>query len=62
MFELLPLSGPSEEPRADVEELTLLVPSSQVVALSEAAAQRGVSVGQLLRRLCSDFLLAEPRT
>lgn len=62
MFELLPLCGPSVEPHSDIEELTLLVPKWQVEALSKAAAQHGVSVGQLLRRLCNEFLLAEPRT
>jgi hypothetical protein len=42
-------------PSDDVVELPLLLPEWQVVALEEAARKRGMTVGQLVRRLFADL-------
>ena len=39
----------------DVIELPILLPEWQVVALEEAARDRGMTIGQLIRRLFSDL-------
>jgi hypothetical protein len=39
----------------EVIELPLLLPEWQVAALEEAAQKRGMTVGQLLRRLFADL-------
>ena len=39
----------------DVVELQLLLPEWQVFALEEAARNRGMTVGQLVRRLFADL-------
>jgi len=40
----------------DVVELPLLLPEWQVIALESVANERGMTIGQLLRRLISDML------
>ena len=40
----------------DLLELALLLPRWQVLALEELAKSRGVSIGQMLRRLISELL------
>ena len=42
-------------PSDDVVELPLLLPEWQVFALEEAARKRGMTVGQLVRRLFADL-------
>lgn len=42
-------------PSDDVVELPLLLPEWQVFALEEAARNRGMTVGQLVRRLFADL-------
>jgi len=42
-------------PSDDVVELPLLLPEWQVFALEEAARDRGMTVGQLVRRLFADL-------
>jgi hypothetical protein len=42
-------------PSDDVVELPLLLPEWQVFALEEAARTRGMTVGQLVRRLFADL-------
>jgi hypothetical protein len=42
-------------PSDDVVELPLLLPEWQVYALEEAARSRGMTVGQLVRRLFADL-------
>lgn len=49
--ELTPVGMYSDE----VIELPLLLPEWQVAALEEAAQKRGMTVGQLLRRLFADL-------
>jgi hypothetical protein len=44
-------------PAGDVVELMLLLPSNQFAALEVVAGRLNLSVGQLLRRTLSDFLL-----
>lgn len=39
----------------DVIEMPLLLPEWQVVALEEAARDRGMTIGQLVRRLFADL-------
>jgi hypothetical protein len=41
---------------ADVVELEVLVPARLAVALESAASRRGLSMGQMMRRLVQDFL------
>jgi hypothetical protein len=40
----------------EVSELPLLLPAGDVLALEQEARRRGLTVGQLLRRLVRDFL------
>jgi hypothetical protein len=42
-------------PSDDVVELPLLLPEWQVLALEEAARDRNMTVGQLVRRLFADL-------
>ena len=44
---------------AEVAELSLLLPRWQAIALQEEASERGLSIGQLLRRLISQALPRE---
>lgn len=53
-------AGYSAGSNFDVIELPILLPEWQVNALEAAAAQRGMTIGQLLRRLFSD-LFADQR-
>jgi hypothetical protein len=46
--------GPLSE--TDFTELSLLLPSWQLLALDELAQRQGMSVGQLLRRLIGNML------
>jgi hypothetical protein len=39
----------------DVIELPILLPEWQVVALEEAARDRGMTIGQLIRKLFADL-------
>lgn len=40
----------------DVVEVPLLLPSWQVVALADAAQNRGLTAGEMVRTLLSDFI------
>jgi hypothetical protein len=40
---------------ADLVEMTLLLPQEQVATLEEAAHDRGLTIGQMIRRLVRDF-------
>ena len=40
---------------ADVVELSLLLPSWQMTALTNAAQDQGLTAGQMVRRLISEF-------
>ena len=46
-------------PAEDVEELTLLLPGWQVMALAEAAETEGITVAQFMRRLVNQALALE---
>jgi hypothetical protein len=46
--------GPEGPP--DVAEISLLVPGWQLAALEDAARARGLTSGQLVRRLLRDFI------
>ena len=46
----------------DVVELTLLLPGMQAAALEAAAFHRGLTAGELVRRLVRDFLRAQNTT
>ena len=48
-------SGPRLSSDSDVVELPLLLPRWQVDALEEAANQRGMTTGQMIRRVISDL-------
>jgi len=53
-------AGRESPPRdGEVIELALLLPSGQVTALERAARCRGLTLGQIVRRLIRDFL-AQP--
>jgi hypothetical protein len=41
---------------AEMAELLVLLPAAEAGALERAAKQRGLTAGQLLRRLIRDFL------
>ncbi len=43
-------------PEAEVVELALLLPAGHLAALEEAACRRGLTPGQVLRRLICEFL------
>lgn len=43
------------EPENEIVELPILLPEWQVTALEQAAQQRGMTIGQLLRRLFADL-------
>ena len=46
----------------EVVELPLLLPRWQAAALEDAAQTRGMTTGQMLRRLIGDTLAAKPAT
>lgn len=46
---------------SDVVELPILLPDWQVTALERAAQERGMTVGQLLRRLFADLFPPAPQ-
>lgn len=48
-------SGPRLSSDSDVVELPLLLPRWQVDALEEAANERGMTTGQMIRRVISDL-------
>ena len=48
-----PLGAPTQ---ADVIELSLLLPGCQLEALENAARDRGLTIGQMIRRLIGAFL------
>jgi hypothetical protein len=50
------LSGDCTDRDAEVVELRLLLPTRQAAALEAAAHQRGLTVGQMIRRLLRDSL------
>ena len=41
---------------AEIVELALLLPAWQAQALANAASQRGMTAGQMLRRVISDIV------
>ncbi len=43
---------------ADIVELELLLSTRMAVALESAASRRGLSMGQIMRRVVRDFLTA----
>jgi hypothetical protein len=51
-----PWSDPSAAGSREVTEILLCLPVFQAGALEEAARQRGLTTGQILRRLIRDFL------
>ncbi len=53
---LFDLDGGPAGAGSAVEELTLLLPAGQAVALEAAAHAAGLTTGQLVRRLLSEFL------
>ncbi len=59
------LCGPSEPETSsafeDVVELSLLLPAMQASELEETAFQRGVTAGEMVRRLVHDFLAAQKK-
>ena len=44
----------------EVEELSLLIPSWQIMALAQVAESEGLTVGQYVRRLLNSSLSARP--
>jgi hypothetical protein len=52
----------SEAPRMDQEvvELPLLLPRWQAMELEAAASRRGMTTGQMLRRVIGEMLAAQP--
>lgn len=44
----------------DVVELPILLPEWQVIALERAAHERGMTIGQLIRRLFADLFPPAP--
>ncbi len=60
LADLSPLSGvPGPGGPADVAEISVLVPGWQLAALDNAARLRGLTSGQLVRRLVRDFVTRE---
>ncbi len=53
---------PAEPARSDHEvvELQLLLPRWQAAALEEAARSRGMTTGQMLRRVITDLFVDDP--
>jgi hypothetical protein len=53
---------PGDFSRSDQEvvELHLLLPRSQAQAIEEAARARGMTTGQILRRVIADLFVPEP--
>ena len=58
-----PMSPPSPgfDPENEIVELPILLPEWQVTALELAAQQRGMTIGQLVRRLFADLFPPAPR-
>lgn len=52
---------PKSSTDSDVVELPLLLPRWQVDALETQATEKGMTTGQMLRRLLTDLLKAKPR-
>ena len=54
--------APGESPRSDLEvvELPLLLPRWQAVDLEAAARRRGMTTGQMLRRVITDLFGSPP--
>jgi hypothetical protein len=54
---------PGQSPRIDMEvvELPLLLPRWQAMALEAAARQRGMTTGQMLRRVIGDLFDSHPQ-
>jgi hypothetical protein len=48
------------QPAPEVVELQLLLPRWQAQALEEAARARGMTTGQVLRRVIADLFVAGP--
>ena len=46
----------------EVVELALLLPRWQAMELEEAASRRGMTTGQMLRRVIGEMLAAQPST
>ncbi len=56
--DLSPLTGvPGPDGPPDVAEISLLLPGWQLSVLEDAARLRGLTSGQLVRRLLRDFVL-----
>jgi hypothetical protein len=55
-----PARGAFPGPCPEVTELTLLLPWDQFLELERAAAEAGVTVSGLLRRLVREYLRREP--
>ncbi len=49
------------DPENEIVELPILLPEWQVTALELAAQQRGMTIGQLVRRLFADLFPPAPR-
>ena len=58
------VSPPSHgfDPENEIVELPILLPEWQVTALELAAQQRGMTIGQLVRRLFADLFPPAPRS
>ena len=50
------------QPAPEVVELQLLLPRWQAQALEEAARARGMTTGQVLRRVIADLFVSGPAT
>lgn len=46
---------------SEVVELALLLPAWQAQALANAASRRGMTAGQMLRRVIGELLKSQPR-
>lgn len=64
---LVASSGPGSnssfgfEPENEIVELPILLPEWQVTALEQAAHERNMTIGQLVRRLFADLFPPAPR-
>ena len=48
------------DPENEIVELPILLPEWQVTALEQAAKERGMTIGQLVRRLFADLFPPAP--